>query len=44
MEVIQKQVYEEPSSKVVEVMHEGVICGSLGNRSNYDSTDENPFG
>jgi hypothetical protein len=36
--------YESPSLQVFEVRQEGVICGSLGDRANYDSTDENPFG
>ena len=44
MERKEKEFYEAPSTKVIEVRHEGVICGSLGDRGNYDPTDENPFG
>ena len=44
MKNIERQIYEEPSSQVIEVRYEGVICGSLGNRGNYDPTNENPFG
>ena len=39
-----KTIYEAPSTKVVEVRHEGVIRGSLGDRGNYDPTDDNPCG
>ncbi len=43
MEKKEKQFYEAPSVEFFEVKQEGVICGSLGDRENYDLTDEDPF-
>ena len=45
MEAIGK-TYEAPTSTVVELKFEGIICQSngMGNRDPYTPTDENPFG
>ncbi len=41
-----KEFYELPSMQVIDLAYEGVICASdgLGDRNNYPSTNENPFG
>lgn len=40
-----KQEYETPSSEVLEVKFEGVICQSgFGDRSDYTTDPSNPFG
>lgn len=41
---LSKELYEAPSTSVVGVRFEGIICQSLGNRNPYIPTDENPFG
>lgn len=43
MEAKQKELYEAPSTMVIEVKHEGVICASGGteqflNGNNYDDS------
>ena len=45
MEAIGK-TYEAPTSPVVELKFQGIICQSegMGNRDQYTPTDENPFG
>lgn len=45
MEAIGK-TYEAPTSTVVELKFEGIICQSNGmdGRDPYTPTDENPFG
>ena len=46
MEAIGK-TYDAPTSTVVDLEFEGIICLSgdgMGNRDPYTPTDENPFG
>ena len=42
------KTYEAPTSTVVEVKFQGIICQSggdgVGDRDPYTPTDENPFG
>jgi hypothetical protein len=39
-----KDYYESPTTFVVDVCFEGVVCTSgLGGRSIYDEDDSNPF-
>lgn len=39
-----KKEYETPTSEVLEVKFEGVICQSLGDRNDYIPNPSNPFG
>lgn len=45
MEKEEKINYEAPSSIVIDVKTEGVICqsGGVDGRGGYDPTDDNPF-
>ena len=47
MDIFCKENYEAPSTTVVDLKFEGLICqspGGVGGRDGYTPDDDNPFG